>query len=179
MTIRAKIPGAVIPRRVFTQPGQKERNNLSVGGGACSDDMAASAGIHHGSGVAMDRPRNGFLKLLRPCLAGADLCYGLAGKFGTWAADFAIWCCFCGLRFDLDQTSGSAHVCWAAQAGVKWMKPKSCSKNLDKSHCALKTTDEQPPQQNRKCSPFSSSIPVALFCDKHRIEVYYLINTDE
>ena len=53
--------------------GQKERNNLSVGGGACSDDMAASAGIHHGSGVVMDKPRNGFLKLLRPCLAGADL----------------------------------------------------------------------------------------------------------
>ena len=34
---------------------------------------AASARIHHDHGVVMDRPRKGFLKLLRPCLAGSDL----------------------------------------------------------------------------------------------------------
>ena len=41
--------------------------------GACSDDMPASVRIHHDHGVVMDRPRKGFLKLLRPCLAGSDL----------------------------------------------------------------------------------------------------------
>jgi hypothetical protein len=96
---------------------------------------------------------------LKAIMANLPGGYGVAGKLGTLAAYFAIWCYFCGLRFDLDQTSPiHPHTTLRSIWGVGRLKNSALTKA------------SEIPQQIRKCCLLTSSdfaASIVIFSDKY------------